>query len=110
VCKDLSGRYSSSIAAVSPGKVQGFFRLGRHYFYDLKDIFAKSGASASDLDVLQGALDACLPYKAATPSFLSEFDIRTCCGLTMYLPSNGTPLLDKYYRKEAWNDATGLVQ
>ncbi len=82
----------------------------RYFFYDLKDIFAKSGASASDLDVLQGALDACLPYKAATPSFLSEFDIRTCCGLTMYLPSNGTPLLDKYYRKEAWNDATGLVQ
>jgi hypothetical protein len=33
-----------------------------------------------------------------------------CCGLTMYLPSNGTPLLDKFYRKEAWNDATGLVQ
>ncbi len=110
VCKDLSGRYSSSIAAVSPGKVQGFFRLGRHYFYDLKDIFEKSGVSSGDLDVLQGALDACLPYKAATPSFLSEFDIRTCCGLTMYLPSNGTPLLDKYYRKEAWNDATGLVQ
>ena len=38
------------------------------------------------------------------------FDINTFCGLSMYLPADGSAHLDNYYRTLSWNRATGLVK
>lgn len=110
VCKELIAKYQDQIAAAPANKIQGYFRINRHYFYDLEDIFAKSGVSDSDMATLRSAIDACIVYRAATPSFLDEFSINTYSGLSMYLPVAGTPLLDSYYKDEPWNKATELVK
>ena len=114
VCKDLISAYSDSLAHAPARQIQGYFRQNRHYFYDLEDIFAKSGVSEADMASLSRAISDCVVYRAATPSFInstgSGFDIKTYSGLSMYLPVAGTSLLDSYYLNEPWNKAVGLVK
>lgn len=109
VCKDLFSKYRLGIANADASSVQRYFRYGRHFFYDLKDILAKSGASEDDLAKLQEALDEAVVYKGATPAFLS-INIKTFSGFSMYLPSNGSTFLNNYYKTLSWNTATSLVQ
>ena len=45
---------------------------------------------------------------AATDTFIN-FDIRTHCGLSMYLPADGNSELDEFYKTLSWNKASGLV-
>lgn len=110
VCKRLVNEYSEAIANAPTDDIQGYFRSGRHYFYDLADIFKKCGTSESDLKDLDNAINNCVIYKNATQRLLGLIDIETYSGFSMYLPCAGTPLLDSYYKKEAWNDAVGLVK
>ncbi|MBQ9310378.1 MAG: hypothetical protein IJ222_05865 [Bacteroidales bacterium] len=114
VCRGLFEKYRSSIAALRlDSGVQPYFRWSYHWFYDLEDILVKAGISASEKQELEAALDECIPYKAATPSFLSGsggFDINAYSGLSMYLPSVGSSQLDGFYRTLAWNKATNLVE
>jgi hypothetical protein len=107
----LIDEYADTLSKAPASDIQGYFRQGRHYFYDLVDIFTKCGVPESDVKTLQSAVDNCIIYKNATPSFLvNAFDITNYSGFSMYLPCNGTPLLDSYYKKEAWNTAVGLVK
>ena len=115
VCRDLFGKYREAIRSVDPSAVQGYFRFGRHFFYDLEDILIKSGIDAGERTALEQAVDACVIYRAATPSFIktgsSGFDINVFSGFSMYLPADGTSFLDDYYKAHIlWNDATGLVE
>lgn len=110
VCGKLVKEYSDTLSKAPTSGIQGYFRLGRHYYYDLYDIFVKCGAKEAELKELNEAIDRCVIYKNATPRFLGEFDITTYSGFSMYLPCAGTPLLDLYYKKEAWNEAVGLVR
>ena len=83
-----------------------------HWFYDLEDILVKAGISSAEHSSLSSALNSCILYKAATEEFLKSyggFAIDTFCGMTMYLPCNGSTLLDNKYKALAWNKATGLV-
>jgi hypothetical protein len=59
---------------------------------------------------VQDALDECIQYKAATPEFMEEFPITSYSGLSMYLPSDGSTELDRYYQTLKWNKATSLVK
>ena len=101
-----------------PDKVQRYFRARHHWFYDLESVIYEaaltSGEDAqaieSDIRRLRNALDACISYKAATPSFMGDFDITTYSGLSMYLPCDGTDYLDNFYKRLRWNEDTGLVQ
>lgn len=110
VCARMINEYSDALADAPVDDIQGYYRQGRHYFYDLVDIFEKCGASKADLEDLYKAVDGCVIYKNATGQFLEEFDIKAYSGFSMYLPCAGTPLLDLYYRKEVWNNATRLVK
>lgn len=109
-CSGLIKEYSDTLKNVQPNNIQGYFRSDRHYFYDLRDIFAKCGATENELTTLDNAIDRCVIYKNATPRFLNDFSIDTYSGFSMYLPCAGSELLDFYYKKEAWNDAVGLVK
>ena len=115
VCFNLFGRYREEMETMDASQVQGYFRYERHYFYDLKDILVKAGITDEEQEQLDEALDACILYKAATPWFFQDgrygFPIRTYCGMSMYLPSMGTPLLDSFYQQHvSWNQATHLVE
>ena len=110
VCGKLIKEYSDTLAKAPASDIQGYFRQGRHYFYDLVDIFSKCGASQEELAMLNDAVNRCVVYKNATEYFMNDFKITSYSGFSMYLPCAGTPLLDSYYKKEAWNKATGFVQ
>ena len=110
VCARMINEYSDTLADAPVDDIQGYYRQGRHYFYDLVDIFEKCGASKADLEDLDKAVDGCVIYKNSTRQFLEDFDIKAYSGFSMYLPCAGTPLLDLYYRKEVWNNATRLVK
>lgn len=80
----------------------------------LQEILGEWDALMAELDddigALREKLDACIVYKAATERFLNMFDIDVYSGLSMYLPCDGGPNLDRYYRTLAWNIRTGLVE
>lgn len=114
VCKTLFAKYREPLSRLKVNSAQRYFRYDRHYFYDLRDILVKAGVTAGELQELDQALDACVLYKAATPYFMQGsqygFAIETHCGLSMYLPSQGTDYLDRYYKTYiTWNQATDLV-
>ena len=120
LCKDYFSRYRSQIAGVYPSQVQRYFRSYHHWFYDLEDILIKAGITDSEKNSLEQALDQCILYKAATPTFLlpsatsvgtnDGIRIDVYSGFSMYLPCNGSAYLDEFYKTLAWNKATGLVQ
>lgn len=110
VCAELFDRYHDKINSLDGNRVQGYFRYNRHYFYDLKDILVRAGINDEETALLDQAMAECIVYKAATPSFLG-IDLSRANGLSMYLPSMGTRLLDEYYKENiAWNEATQLVK
>ena len=110
VCRELVSKYSYNVAHAPVNDIQGFFRMNRHYFYDLEDTFVKCGVSEADLKDLRDAIQGCIVYKAATPSFLGTFTIDTYSGFSIYLPCDGTTLLNSYFKDEEWNKAVGLVK
>lgn len=110
VCRELFATYGNEIRSLRTSGVQQFFRSKYHWFYDLESILINAGATDEELGRLHEALDECVMYKAHTPMFMNEFQIHTFCGFSMYLPSNGSAELDKYYKTLQWNQATGLVQ
>lgn len=107
--KDLSEKYSGLLASVKPSSVQRYYRFGKHWFYDLEDIFVKSGVIEADLAPLRDAMSSCVVYKAATERFLS-IDITDYSGLSMYLPCDGNADLDGFYKTLSWNEASSLVR
>lgn len=111
VCATLFAKYRDGLNAVVPGAVQGYFRYGRHYFYDLLDILLHSGINAEEAATLKNAIDASLLYKAATPRFI-DFDIYMYSGYSMFLPAAcpRADYLNNYYRTSiSWNTRTGLL-
>ena len=110
ICHTLFEKYRTEIDQLDPNKIQRFFRSRYHWFYDMEDIIAKAGATEDELSQLQSALSDCVVYKAATPSFMEDFDINVFSGFSMYLPCHGNEELDKFYQTLAWNKATSLVK
>lgn len=109
-CREIFAEHRDGLASITPYHVQIYYRSGHHWFYDLESIIMNAGASAEEMAALHEALEGCVLYKAHTPEFLCEFEIKTFSGFSMYLPCNGTSELDKYYRTLEWNKATGLVE
>lgn len=112
VCRNLFRNYDISKDNVDASKLQKYFYYTNHaWFYDLYSIVQAAGASATELSDLQWALDECILYKAATPTFaLYGFPIDTHSGLSMYLPEKERAQLNSYYRELSWNKLTGLLK
>lgn len=116
VCRKIFNNFRLELARVSPYYVQGFYRYNRHYFYDLKDIIDHIEVDTSRQDELEAVraefdkvLEKTVLYCDFTKTFLG-FNIRCDCGLSSYLPSDGSAYLDEYYKKLSWNEASGLVK
>lgn len=107
-CKSLFSKYRNQISLVNADNVQGYFRSRKHWFYDLTDILRQSGVPEADMTDYNKAMSDCVLYNAATDTFIN-FDIRTHCGLSMYLPADGNSELDEFYKTLSWNKASGLV-
>ncbi|MBQ9411279.1 MAG: hypothetical protein IJU21_06685 [Bacteroidales bacterium] len=112
VCRVLFEKYRSNMNSVNASNIQRYFRMERHFFYDIRDIIAKSGASEEDLAALDEALEKVVIYKDHTDFFLSiPIAKDTYSGMSMYLPARGSAILDSFYRENLdWNTATQLVK
>ncbi len=112
VCRNLFRNYDISKDNVDASQLQKYFYYTNHaWFYDLYSIVQAAGASETELSDLQWALDECILYKAATPTFaLYGFPIDTHSGLSMYLPEKERTQLNSYYRELTWNKLTGLLK
>lgn len=112
VCRNLFRNYDISKDNVDASQLQKYFYYTNHaWFYDLYSIVQAAGASKTELSDLQWALDECILYKAATPTFaLYGFPIDTHSGLSMYLPEKERTQLNSYYRELTWNKLTGLLK
>lgn len=110
LCAELFERYRGDISALPWSRVQRYYRSRYHWFYDLESILVEAGISSEEKHDLYEALEKCVLYKGATPSFMNSFDIAVFSGFSMYLPSHGNTELDKYYKTLEWNKATGLVK
>ena len=126
VCKTLFEKYRSELAAIkvrsetikSDGYTvrkytpQNYFTGEHRWFYDLRSILVTAGVSEMDLGLFDAALAKVVVYENHTPNFLvnSSFQFYSCCGLSMFLPSdNKEEKLAAYYKNLSWNVATGLV-
>lgn len=109
-CRKLFSEHQSEIMSVWPDDVQGYFRFSKHWFYDLEDILVKARIPESDLEDFRNAMNGCILYKNASVNFLQDFTIKTFCGLSMYLPSDGNATLNEFYKTLSWNADTGLVR
>ncbi len=109
-CKDIFANHREGLATINPSKVQRFYRYGKHWFYDMESVIIEAGATESELTRLHSALDECVLYKGHTPEFMTEFKIEIFSGFSMFLPCNGGPKLNEYYKSLQWNVATGLVE
>ncbi|MDY4481900.1 MAG: clostripain-related cysteine peptidase [Candidatus Cryptobacteroides sp.] len=112
VCRNLFRNYDISKDNVDASKLQKYFYYTNHaWFYDLYSIVQAAGVSETELSDLQWALDECILYKAATPTFaLYGFPIDTHSGLSMYLPEKERTQLNSYYGELSWNKLTGLLK
>lgn len=112
ICRELFAKYKSEIGSLNTAGVQRYYRTYHHWFYDLEDILLKAGITADEKAELEGALNKCVTYKAATESYLPSFggfDIKIYSGFSMYLPCDGSSYLDAFYKSLDWNMATELV-
>lgn len=113
VCKPLFENYRSSIAALDAADLQNFGG-NKRWFFDLRDVLEKAGATPAELQSVDEATGRCLAYKNNTPEYYSVyggmFEINTCCGLTTYIPSSGTQVLNDAYLELDWNQATEFIK
>jgi len=107
-CKTIFENSRTAISNLNVSKVQGYYRLNKHWFYDLTD-FVSQVASASELAIFNTAINDAVIGKWTTPSFL-DFTISDYSGISTYVQSNGTTYLDSYYKGYKWNIATEMIK
>ena len=110
-----------AVRALDVDSVQGYFRLNRHWFYDLDDFIFRislptqgSGDEGGRYEVFRRTLDEAVVCKWYTEEFvlggISQFSINKFSGLSTYIPNPENPILDEYYRTLAWNKAVMMVE
>ena len=111
-----------AIQSLDMDSVQGYFRMGRHWFYDLDDFISRISPSdtagmngaGTRYDVFRKALDRVVVCKYSTEDFvlggIPQFSIKKFSGLSTYIPNPENPVLDEYYKTLAWNKAVMMVE
>ena len=89
-------------------EIQHFDRYyGYKLFFDFEDYYQRLSPLESH-DELSALLKKAVPFKAATPQFLKNyngFDIFAFSGLTSYIPQNGFGYLNNAYKNLTWSAA-----
>jgi hypothetical protein len=108
VCRKIFAANREKLATLQTNSIQGYFRLNKHWFYDLED-FVSQIASLEDLDQFNNSLSQVVTEKFYTPIFL-DLTISNSSGISTYVPSNGSTYLDNYYKGYKWNTATQMIK
>lgn len=105
---------AGNLADVSAGEVQPFERMHTHKFFDLADYYSRLVPVPQYTDFDEQLSRTVLfsdytdrIYSAVEYGSYGFFDVRTCCGLSTYIPQPGLPSHNEAYRSTAWARATG---
>ncbi len=113
VCAGIFESGRDSMARADMSDLQGFFRSGRHWFYDMEDFLSRF-ATEDQMESYRDAMSQVVLYRAATEKYNlggnTEFEINKYCGLSTYVPAFGSGVLDEYYKSLAWNQAVRMVE
>lgn len=109
VCAEIFSGYNN-ILSVDERSVQNY-NYSFQYHYDFRDIIAQMGADKSELAKLDEALDKFVIYKRATERFIyTPIKAETFSGISMYLPRDYRPVLNKRYKETEWNIRTEFLK
>ncbi len=113
VCSGIFASGRDSISNIDMSRLQGFFRMNRHWFYDMED-FISNIATEEQMLAYQEAISDVVLYKAATEKYNlggnTQFYIHKFCGLSSYVPNPTNSVLDSYYKNLAWNKAVCMIE
>lgn len=114
VCRAIFRAHEINFKQCDEAKLQQFFRnknrSSQKWFYDLRSVLVAAGADENELADFDWALQQCVVYREATEYFMNDYQIKSFCGLGMYLPYSERAYLNDYYKTLSWNVATGLVK
>ncbi len=106
--KNIFTNNRSKIASLDLGKIQKYYRLNRHWFYDMSD-FMENIATPSEFAAFKTALDNAVIAKWNTESFI-DFTITRYSGISTYIQNPANTYLDNFYKGYQWNIDCGMVQ
>lgn len=98
----------SKIAALDMNYIQPYFRMDKHWFYDMED-FVRQIASPAEFADFHAALNEVVIAKWYTDYFMT-IAISRYSGISMYVPNPPDVELDSFYKRFKWNIASGLIQ
>ncbi|MEN6617891.1 MAG: clostripain-related cysteine peptidase [Rikenellaceae bacterium] len=91
----------SKIATLNMGSIQHYYRLDKHWFYDLAD-FMESIATPSEYADFKTALDNAVIAKWTTEYFI-DLKIDNYSGVSTYIQNPANTYLDNFYKDYKWN-------
>lgn len=99
--KHLFENNATTIHPFDRTAVQRMDTYEEQYCFDLAD-FVNTVLPDADKNIFTDQLNKAVVYKAHTPMFLSEYEIKTYCGLSCYIPHPLREDLNMYYKTLQW--------
>ena len=109
--KLLFNAVADKMGEILPSKLQRYYRMNKHWFYDYGDIL-NAFKDYADVTKALLALDQVVIYKAATDNFLDiSINPDKFYGVSSYFPTQPIDqYLEDYYKELEWNKAVGFVK
>lgn len=98
----------SKIAILNMSQVQKYFRLDKHWFYDLSDLM-ESIAMPSEFTNFKSALDNAVIAKWSTDNFI-DIKINSFSGISTYIQNPTNSYLDNFYKGYQWNRDSEMIK
>lgn len=98
----------SKIATLNMSQVQKYFRLDKHWFYDLSDLM-ESIAMPSEFTNFKSALDNAVIAKWSTDNFI-DIKINSFSGISTYIQNPTNLYLDNFYKGYQWNRDSEMIK
>lgn len=114
VCKEIFKTQSPYLSDLNRSQVQRYFRMSyidnHGWFYDLGSIIDNCQTTEEQMARFNEAISSCITYKASTEWFMSDIQMRTHSGLSMYFPYESRTYLNEFYKTLRWNKDTELIK
>ena len=98
---ELFGVNTPDLSSFNRSTVQRLDVYEEQYCFDLAD-FVDTVFPGTDKSIFTDQLKKAVVYKAHTPMFLSEYEIKTYCGLSCYIPHPSRKDLNNYFKTLQW--------
>jgi hypothetical protein len=107
-CRTVFNNHRTSIAQVNLSAIQEYYRMNKHWFYDLSD-FVKQISSSSEYAKFTAAVDEVVVKKWSTEFFI-DIKIDSFSGISTYIPVPLDTYLDNFYMRYKWNEASEMIR